>query len=185
VKQRNRQLLEEMTVINELGEEFCLADLVEHSLNNPHVRRSELMARMAGFEPNPKYDGSTPIKAQIYLCKLWTRIRAKLDRLGICLYGMRVCEPQHDGTPHWHLLVFMQPEHAQTVRTVMRDYALQTDGDEPGAEKHRFTAVRIDWSRGSATGYIAKYISKNIDGHGMDADLYGNDAKTSAQRVEA
>ncbi len=42
----------------------------------------------------------------------------------------------------------------------------------------------IDWKKGSATGYLAKYICKNIDGVGVGEDLYGNDAESSAIRVE-
>ncbi|MCX8578836.1 replication endonuclease, partial [Gilliamella sp. B2717] len=48
---------------------------------------------------------------------------------------------------------------------IMRTYALDEDGDEPGAQENRFKFVDIDKQRGSATGYIAKYISKNIDGY--------------------
>ncbi|GAC1328548.1 MAG: hypothetical protein NVSMB28_25490 [Collimonas sp.] len=35
---------------------------------------------------------------------------------------------------------------------------------EPGAFKRRLKVVRIDWNLGSAAGYIAKYVAKNIDG---------------------
>lgn len=59
--------------------------------------------------------------------------------------------------------------------------AAPTQGDV-GAAEHRFTAVAIAWSRGTAAGYIAKYISKNIDGFGLDADLHGRDSKDSATR---
>jgi len=110
---------------------------------------------------------------------------AKLARRNILVYGFRVCEPQHDGTPHWHLLLFMHPSHTQEVRSIMRHYALEIDGDEPGAEKHRFKSVAIDWSRGSAAGYIAKYIAKNIDGFGLNEDLQGEDPKKAAERVDA
>jgi len=136
-------------------------------------------------EANPKYHGTTPREALYYLCKQWNKIRSFLKRNDFNVYGFRVAEPQHDGTPHWHLLVFMPPEQVKPVIKAMRHYALEFDGREPGAQKHRFTTVSIDWSKGSAAGYIAKYISKNIDGYNVGEDLYGNDAVESAERVIA
>ena len=71
------------------------------------------------------------------------------------------------------------------MRAIFQRYALQTNGDEPGALKHRFTAIAIDKSKGSAVGYIAKYISKNIDGYGLEQDIDGSPIKAAAERVEA
>ena len=136
-------------------------------------------------EENPKYDKTTPGQAQAYLAKIWTQIRAKLHRMGIHVYGFRVAEPQHDGTPHWHLLLFMPKENVKQVGSIIRDYAMREDGDEPGAAKHRYTEKRIDRSKGTAAGYIAKYISKNIDGFGLDCDIDGGEPKSAAERVRA
>jgi hypothetical protein len=215
MKARNRDLLESCIAVNEQEQEYTLAQLAELSVSNPRIRRGELMTRIAGFEKvaaehghvgefytmtcpsrmharhaatgieNRKYDSTTPQQAQQHSCTSWARARAKLKRLDIGVYGFRVAEPQHDGTPHWHLLLFMATKNVTTVRATLRDYSLQVDGDETGAEVHRFKAVMIDPTRGSAAGYIAKYIPKNIDGHGLDCDLDGNDPKKSANRVDA
>lgn len=144
--------------------------------------------------PNHKYEpGSKPHQAQQHLCKVWASIRAELHRKGLQVYGFRVVEPHHDGTPHWHMLLFMPQQNVERVRQVMSKHALKVDGDEPGAREHRFTVKAIDYSQGSAVGYIAKYIAKNIDGKKADGDsmgddheaLPGTDASESAWRVEA
>ncbi|MGK0525192.1 MAG: hypothetical protein ACI92N_002838 [Pseudomonadales bacterium] len=216
---RNRSLLEEMLAVNDQCQEYTLAELASLSVSNPYVRRSELIVRASGFEtiarqldhdgvfltlttpskyhpvkatgqPNPKYNGSTPKEAQQYLTGIWARIRAQLDREDIRIYGFRITEPHHDGTPHWHLLLFVEPSEKNRLVEIMRGYALLEDGDEPGADEFRFDAVHIDYERGSATGYIVKYICKNIDGDfkedGNDAeDWHGNLTKNVAPRVRA
>ena len=214
-KVRMRALLESLVAVNELDEAFTLQELAELTVSNPKLRRAELMTRIAGFEQmaiesghvgvfvtitcpsrmhaaigktsarNPKYDSTTPRQAQEYLSKQWTKIRAKLHRDGIQPYGFRVAEPHHDGTPHWHLLVFVPEGQKDPLLDICRHYALEVDGDEPGAQERRFKAIDIDWRKGTAAGYIAKYISKNIDGYGLDADLYGNDPQEAATRVDA
>ncbi len=149
---------------------------------------------------NTKYDGTTPDLAQRYLSKVWARIRAKLDRDGFKWYGFRIAEPNHDGTPHWHVLVFFQATwvgkwHAPLVHAhraamprvcaIIRRYALVDSGRERGAKQHRVDFEKIDWNKGSAAAYIAKYVSKNIDGYGVGEDLYGNPVFETCHRVEA
>ena len=208
---RNAAVLESLVAENELGEQISLKTLAEHSISNPRVKRSELMARIGGFQTvanelghaaefytlttpsrmharlktgksNPRYDGTTPRKAHHYLNKLWSRIRAKLHRDGLFVYGFRIVEPHHDGTPHFHFLFWMRPEHISRVRKILRAYALEADPDEPGAAKHRFSAVAIDPAKGSAIAYVAKYVAKSIDGAGLPE---AEGAKTKAERVVA
>ena len=200
------------------GERSSLLDKVMGSVSNPKIARHELMVRMRGFEDmanemglvgmfytltapssyhsthvhsgkrNDKYRDASPRKTQKYLCKVWSRVRAKWRRKGIRTFGFRVAEPHHDGTPHWHLLLFLRPEEVELATDIFHEYALQEDGSEPGAAEYRFTAKPIDEEFGSATGYIAKYISKNIDGYGMDGELdheSGKPVKEMAMRVRA
>jgi hypothetical protein len=142
-----------------------------------------------GVVENRKYRGTLPNEAQKYLGKVWARIRAKLARLGIKVYGFRIAEPNHDGTPHWHLLLFVAPLHLGALKAVMWSYNLQEAGDEKGALEHRVDLKDIDPKRGSAAGYIAKYVAKNIDGHRLTTDLCGGvhleaDGIQTAHRVE-
>lgn len=218
-KRRNRALLESIRAYNDEGQSFTLQELSDKGTSNQENRRNELMTRLCGFDEvamiaghaaefytltapskyhardsisgreNPKYEHYTPSETQKYLGGVWSRIRADLARRGIRIYGFRVCEPHHDGTPHWHMVMFMEPQHVETVRAVMRKHALKVDGDETGADKHRFQAEAIDRSKGSAAGYLAKYIAKNIDGFGVGEDWEAvggkDDAKASARRVDA
>jgi len=211
----NEQMLSSMHVINDVGQRFSLKELSDLNVSNPAVRKAELMVRMRGFEEiskehghqgifititcpskyhavysksgqrNPKYQSLTPYMGNQYLCSLWSRIRAHWDRKAIKPYGFRVAEPQHDGTPHWHILLFVEPKHINEVKQTISHYALEEDGDEKGAIENRCDFKMIDPKKGSATGYIAKYVSKNIDGEGLDVGVYGEDPITAAQRVDA
>ena len=135
--------------------------------------------------PNRKYQGFDPRETQAYFCRLWSQIRAQLWREEIRPYGFRVAEPHHDGTPHWHMLLFVDKGQAERLRAVIEDYGIREDGKEWGAARQRVKIVNIDPEKGSAAGYIAKYVAKNIDGHGLEEDLYGQPADSSAARIDA
>ncbi|MES9942734.1 MAG: replication endonuclease [Candidatus Thiodiazotropha sp. 6PLUC7] len=205
-----RETIETLSAISQDGEVVELQDLIDGSPSNPKILRAELMVRCRGFEEyankhrfiplfftitapsrfhaalnksgqaNPKYNGSTPRDTQDYLTSIWGRIRAKLHRKGIHAFGFRVAEPHHDGTPHWHLLLFVNQAHKDLLIDICRDYALRDCPDEYGADKYRFKVEEIDPKKGSATGYIAKYISKNIDGHGLDEQTFGENPESTA-----
>ncbi|HCS28658.1 MAG TPA: replication endonuclease [Spongiibacteraceae bacterium] len=134
---------------------------------------------------NPAYSGATPRDAQVYLNEIWSQARAKLSRSGIRCYGFRVAEPHHDGTPHWHLMLFAAPDQHSQLTATLRHYALQESPREPGAQKHRFTVVTIDPAKGTAAGYIAKYIAKNIDGYRLGIDFEADTHQNTSSRVEA
>ncbi|WP_413114133.1 replication endonuclease, partial [Thaumasiovibrio sp. DFM-14] len=117
--------------------------------------------------------------AQNYLCSTWADIRRDFDDNGIEFYGMRSVEPHHDGCPHWHLLVYCLPEHTEEIKATFTKRCLQVDGTEKGAKKRRVTFEDIDFARGSGISYVAKYLSKSIDG------LNVTDNKTSLSGIEA
>lgn len=216
-RKRNTSLLETIIATNDDGQQYTLLELSDLGVSNPEIRRMELMTRLAGFDAlakfaghaaefytctvpsrfhavmsksgktNPKYTNETPRQAQEYHCKSWRLVRATLAKKGIKVYGFRVVEPHHDGTPHWHMVLFMLPEHVETVRETLRARWLREDSDEYGADQHRFDYEPIDRSKGSAVGYLAKYISKNINGKGMEdeADFEGGGVGANARRVDA
>ncbi|WP_191601414.1 replication endonuclease [Marinomonas algicola] len=133
-----------------------------------------------------KADCPTVREAQAYLNTVWRRFRAYCGNHGMHFYGLRTVEPHHDGCPHWHMITFIKPEQAQHFLNAFRKYAMEEDGNERGADKHRFTVVKIDPSKGSAAGYVAKYVAKNIDGENIDIDLEtGKSGTDAAQRITA
>ena len=113
---------------------------------------------------NRLYDGfSTPRDAQLWLRTMWARSRAELARLGVQVYGFRVAEPHHDGTPHWHALLWTKSESdAEKLQAVIQKHWLSECADERGAAEYRTNFKKM--VAGGAAGYIAKYIAKNI-GH--------------------
>ncbi len=219
-KRRTREFLKGMDLQDDDGNRISLIDKYDGSVANPAIRRCELMTRIRGFEDicnemgfvgefytitapsryhatiktghrNRKWNGANPSETQRYLCNMWQKVRAKLHREDIRIFGIRVAEPHHDATPHWHMLMFMLPENIDRVRQIIRDYAYQEDSGEMTTEKARkarFHVEAIDPEKGSATGYVAKYISKNIDGYALDGetdDESGKELKETAPAVSA
>lgn len=170
-QKRNKAMLELMIAVNDLGQEFTLQELSDVSVSNPAIRRAELMTRIAGFESmamdlghagefititcpsrfhavyersgqrNDKFDSSTPKDAQAYLQTVWGRIKSRLDRMGIKIYGFRVAEPHHDGCPHWHGLFFMDKKYVKDFRRTVARYACRADRKELGL---RYVETKIE-----------------------------------------
>ncbi len=121
------------------------------------------------------------IRCKVGVCHRLMKYQvAALKRWNAPVYGFRVCEAQHNGTPHWHLLLFMRPEDRNRVIGILQRYALTDDHEElvrdiKGAPPFTDFTPRLDWkeidpAKGDAAGYIAKYIAKNIDGAYLDDD---------------
>lgn len=134
--------------------------------------------------PNPNYCGATPREAQARLAELWDTAVRRLRRAGIQWYGSRFVQPHHDGCPHWHLLVYVAPADREALIAIMRECALLDDPTEPGASRRRFDVKMIDRSKGSAVGYVARYVSRAVNGRGLsslkDLDDAGRQQRTAA-----
>ncbi len=131
------------------------------------------MTQGSGGRPikNKRYDGeSTPRDGQAWLRRQWSRTRAALARCGVKVYGLRVAEPHHDATPHWHALLWAESEQtAARAESIIRDYWLREYGEERGAEKNRVNVKRM--TAGGAAGYVAKYIAKSVGHHVLPDSL--------------
>lgn len=216
-KRAGQDFLKSRMAVSDSGEQLELWDISQRSISNPAIRRMEFMTRVRGFEEishqeghvaefvtltapstfhaqvkkagrNPKYLNQAVRDAHAWMTKMWARARAKLKKLSIIFYGFRIAEPHHDGTPHWHLLVFGSDNNIGVFREVVRGMWLSEHGEESGAQLRRCEFQPIDQARGSAVGYIAKYVSKNIDGAGGIGDEEdfetGAVVSDSVERVE-
>lgn len=183
---RRHELMIRMRGFEQVAEQFghvgLFITLSAPSKFHPMRQVKNARGRLVRIEENPKYQGATPRDAQEWLNKTWSLIRAEFLRQDIRCYGFRVVEPHADGCPHWHQLLFFSPDVIKQVRFIFRKYAVLRD-IEKGARQYRAKIVLIDKARGSAAGYIAKYISKSIDGSYIDDDLLGNSGIAAAERI--
>lgn len=207
--------IDRTTIENSDGEKLLLKEVVDSSLSNPILMRNELMTRIKGLEQYASvfghsgrfitptayskchkskgelWNGFTPKQVQEYMTKTWSKVRAELARKSINIYGIRVTEPHKDACPHWHLLAwFESSKQAKIGIKIIRDYFLETDGDEKGAVVNRVKTKTINPAKGGASAYVAKYICKNVDGQHIDVmtDRDGEavtDGADGAARVKA
>ncbi|HFU8374108.1 TPA: replication endonuclease, partial [Escherichia coli] len=159
---RTRDFLKAHDVENEDGERISLEDIYYASTSNPHNRRNEMMACVKGMELiaqergdvaffvtvtapsrfhsvtdagtlNPKYKGATVKDASDYLVyNFFASARKLIKKEKRGWYGIRTVEPHHDGTPHWHMLVFTSPENEERITEIMCNAAIREDRAELG-----------------------------------------------------
>lgn len=183
---RRHELMVRMRGFEEIADQFGHKGLFVTmncpSRFHPMKQIKNRRGRLVRVEENKNYLDCDPRPAQAWLCKTWAMIRAEFAREEIRCYGFRVAEPHHDGCPHWHQLLFFRASDIPAVKLIFKRYILRTDTFEDGAG-YRLRIVDIDKAKGSAAGYIAKYISKSIDGSHIDDDLFGNKGYTAAERI--
>ncbi|WP_051201902.1 replication endonuclease [Ferrimonas senticii] len=198
-------------LVSEDDEVISLRDAVNASVSNPELRRIDLMVRARGLQElaeedgmvgfmatftlpskyhrmraqgtklNNKYNGASPKDGQRALNGVWAKIRAKLKRDEIEYRYFRGVEPHVDGTPHWHILFFCHRENATALRDICREYVSAEDATDRGVE-NRFDWKAIDPTKGSAVGYVAKYIAKNVSLSEVD-NLIDDDTGRPANEV--
>lgn len=210
-RRRMKQFLKSHELVNEDGFTIDMADVYYSGNSNPVHRRHEMMANMKGLEliakergddavfvtvtcpsrchattadghPNPKWDGSTIRDSSDYLVNVFfATVRRKLNRKKLRWYGVRVAEPHHDGTVHWHMMIFVRPEERETIISEMEKIAIREDREELGDDiTPRFKQELITEEKGTPTGYIATYIGKNLD----KGAVKGNDPKTGKPLID-
>lgn len=222
---RNTSTLQALVAVSSEGDQLDMWDVVQKSEANPVLRRNGLMSRIGGFEEiakgeghrcrfftltapsafhrmhengskNARWEGFTPKQAQSWLSAMWAKARAKLGKISVMVYGVRVAEPHHDGTPHWHIMLFGTRFDLNMAAKVIRgywfsDYRHELKSREARRARMDVKAVwpkrKADGTYTSAAGYMAKYIAKNIDGFkvGLDYETQGQDASKSCDRVAA
>ncbi|GGI82219.1 hypothetical protein GCM10007978_20030 [Shewanella hanedai] len=189
-----REWLESTMIESESGVIIPLIDAAMAGNANPSNRFVELIVRARGLEEvaeeqgqiglmvtltapskyhfnSNKWNCESPRFTQAYLSGQWRKIRSALSYRKIKIQGLRVSEPHKDGTPHWHMLIFVHPDKVDVLKALLEKYAFEIDGDEEGAEEHRLDIKDADKTKGSAVGYIIKYLSKNIKGEHMQGEL--------------
>lgn len=203
---------------NEQGDTLDMEDVVNASSSNPAHRRNEMMACVKGLEliaemrgdcavfytitcpsrfhatlnngrPNPKWTSATVRQSSDYLVDTFAAFRKAMHKSGMRWYGVRVAEPHHDGTVHWHLLCFMRKKERRAITALLRKFAIREDREELGNNTGpRFKSELINPRKGTPTSYIAKYISKNIDGRGLANEISketGRSLRDNAEHVNA
>nr|WP_246857993.1 replication endonuclease [Vibrio crassostreae] len=196
---------------DETGQAFDLSEVVKRTTANPENRRIELVVRSRGDEEraidlgyegvfvnwtlpskyhrnSDKWNGCTPKEAHEVMMAKWRCARAwfKKPKIDIQWFGLRVAEPHKDGTPHAHMFLYVHPAQKQDLIDIIEGIAIDEDKSEliingKLDKTPRITIKDCDPSQGTATGYIIKYISKNING----AHMPEGDAKQAALSATA
>ncbi|ENM1287378.1 replication endonuclease [Salmonella enterica] len=117
---------------------------------------------------NRKWNGASPRETQHYFTRTFKNFSTALTRRGVDIFGMHITESNHDGTPHWHGIIFVRREQEAILREVFESYANAENctSHRPGKPpaQSQLMIKPINKRLGSATAYITKHICRNIEG---------------------
>ena len=232
-RKRNIATLENIKMMNtNTGDVMTLAQIAGAGTANHENRRAELVTRVRGFEElaekykhsaefitvtcpsrmhavlangkaNPKYDGTKPDDAQKYLVECWARVRALMAKRGVRFYGLRIAEPHHDATPHWHMILFFRncEKIKKQIRQAFTHYFVYSDNFINMTNKEiidrcanalKFVSINDEVNKktgkkNTASGYVLKYVLKNIGGIKDDVsdEAPQHESESLYERVEA
>ncbi|EFF8423768.1 replication endonuclease, partial [Escherichia coli] len=82
-------------------------------------------------------------------------------------------------------LCFMRKKDRRAITALLRKFAIREDREELGNNTGpRFKSELINPRKGTPTSYIAKYISKNIDGRGLAGEISKETGKSLRDNAE-
>ncbi|ECL7760311.1 replication endonuclease, partial [Salmonella enterica] len=120
---------------------------------------------------NRKWNGASPRETQHYFTRTFKNFSTALTRRDIHIFGMHITESHHDGTPHWHGILFVRREQESTLRDVFEMYANAENcsANRPGkppeqSPQSQIMIKPVDRRTGSPTAYITKHICRNLEG---------------------
>lgn len=190
---------------NETVNSFNLEDAIKRTTANPENRRIEMMVRSRGFEElaqdlgytalfitwtlpskyhrvSKKWNGASIKDGHQVLMQQWALGRALIAKEDIHYFGFRVAEPHKDAASHAHYFLFCSPDDKEFIIETLKSCAISEDKHELGSDNSpRFDVKEADPKKGGATAYIAKYLSKNINGKHM----LENEGEESVYRARA
>ncbi len=167
---------------------FVIPDVVDGGERDNDALINEVPKMFYG-KATPVWHLHESIDRLIELCREWPRVcfgsSGEYAAIRTAHWHRRMAEPHHDGTVHWHLLCFMRKKDRRAITALLRKFAIREDREELGNNTGpRFKSELINPRKGTPTSYIAKYISKNIDGRGLAGEISKETGKSLRDNAE-
>ncbi|MBJ9165089.1 replication endonuclease [Citrobacter farmeri] len=132
-------------------------------------------------KPCKNWSGSTPRDSHKELEVYWKKIRSALSK--ILFYGTRVVEPHYDGTPHWHIVIYMPRKDEERVVSTFKKY-LSNIIDSPSENRIlTYKSVKNE----AILPYLIKFMASSIPGVADEKavdDVTGELLSRQAQKVK-
>lgn len=129
---------------------------------------------------NPNFDPSLTVRAgQAWLMNRWARFRAKMGRREIETFFFRSAQPHLDGTPHWHISMYLPKDKMDLVEHHIR-LLFQT-----GKEEHQVDFARK--KKGDGVAYVSRhlrYVCRHLKSSHNDSDETKDEKEQDSEKIK-